>query len=146
MRRLAERSTRGEGTVGSEDGSSRDFEPYEPGEGRSARPRSGREEDEPAEWQGGRSRWGGEAKAGRNRATPVRADGPRQPGYAPCGKAGVEVEGAGWYVVQSGDTLSSIAHAHYGSGRAYWRILGANWRTIPDPGLIYACQRIYIPR
>jgi nucleoid-associated protein YgaU len=58
----------------------------------------------------------------------------------------VEVEGRGWYVVQSGDTLSSIAQAHYGTRRAYWRIVSANWRTISDPSLIYACQRIYIPR
>ena len=110
-------------------------------------PRNGWAKDEPEEERrSGPSSSGGEARAGRNRTTLARAEIWPQPRPAQCRNAGVEVDGRGWYVVQSGDTLSSIAQAHYGNGRAYWRILGANWRTIPDPGAIYACQRIYIPR
>jgi hypothetical protein len=63
-----------------------------------------------------------------------------------CPRAGAAVEGAGWYVVQGGDTLWHIALAHYGNGRAWRRILDANRRTIPDPDRINACQRLYIPR
>ena len=68
------------------------------------------------------------------------------PRYEHCPNAGVVVEGAGWYVVRQGDTLWTIAQAHYGNGRAWRRILDANWRKIKDPSCIYACQRLYIPR
>ena len=90
---------------------------------------------------------GGEAKAGPDRTTAVRAQvwrpHPRPPH---CRRAGVPVRGAGWYVVGPGDTLWSIAEAHYGNGRAYRRIYRANWRAILDPDVICACQRLYIPR
>jgi hypothetical protein len=56
------------------------------------------------------------------------------------------VEGAGWYVVAPGDTLWRIARMHYGDGGAWRRILRANWETIADGNLIYACQRLFIPR
>jgi len=62
-----------------------------------------------------------------------------------CRKAGVPVEGAGWYVVAPGDTLWRIAQAHYGDGGAWRRIRHANWETIADPDLVYACQRLFIP-
>jgi len=65
---------------------------------------------------------------------------------ATCKRAGVKVSGAGWYVAQIGDSLWSIARAHYGYGKAYRRIHAANRRTIAYPSLIYPCQRIYIPR
>jgi LysM domain-containing protein len=63
-----------------------------------------------------------------------------------CRRAGVPVEGAGWYTVAPGDTLWRIARVHYGNGRAWRRILHANWEAIADPNLIYACQRLFIPR
>jgi hypothetical protein len=78
---------------------------------------------------------------GEDRPTRRRAGAGRS-----CRGAGVVVEGAGWYVVQGGDTLWRIALAHYGNSRAWRRILDANRPIIPDPGRIYACQRLYIPR
>jgi nucleoid-associated protein YgaU len=92
---------------------------------------------------------GGEAKAGPDRTTAVRAQVWRpypRPRAPHCRRAGVPVQGAGWYVVGPGDTLWSIAEAHYGNGRAYRRIYRANWRTVLDPDAICACQRLYIPR
>jgi hypothetical protein len=67
------------------------------------------------------------------------------PQSARCRHAGIPVEGAGWYVVAPGDTLWSIAEAHYGDGRAWTRIVDANRRRLPDPSCIYACQRLYVP-
>lgn len=64
---------------------------------------------------------------------------------ATCRNAGVKAAGGGWYVVQVGDSLWSIARTHYGYGRAYGRIHAANRRTIANPARIYPCQRIYIP-
>jgi hypothetical protein len=49
-------------------------------------------------------------------------------------------------VVQDGDTLWSIAQAHYGSAWAWRRIHDANGGAIEDPSAIYPCQRVYIPR
>jgi hypothetical protein len=65
---------------------------------------------------------------------------------ASCRRAGVPAEDAGWYVVAPGDTLRRIAWVHYGNGRAWRRILHANWEAIRDPNVIYACQRLLIPR
>jgi hypothetical protein len=62
-----------------------------------------------------------------------------------CRRAGMPVEDASWYVVARGDTLWRIARVHYGNGRSWWRILHANW-GISEPNLIYACQRLFIPR
>lgn len=89
-------------------------------------------------------RRGGEAKAGRDRT--IASINVWRPRSAHCRNAGVVVHGSGWYVVHAGDTLWSIAQAHYGNGRAYRRLYRANWRTVFDPDCIYACQRIYIPR
>jgi LysM domain len=63
-----------------------------------------------------------------------------------CRRAGAPVDDAGWYVVAPGDTLWRIARIHYGNGRAWRRILHANWRAISDPNLIYVCQHLFIPR
>jgi len=63
-----------------------------------------------------------------------------------CRRAGRAVEGAGWYVVAPGDTLQGIAWLHYGDEGAWRRILQVNGGTISDPDLIYACQRLFIPR
>ncbi len=63
-----------------------------------------------------------------------------------CRRAGRVVEGAGWYVVAPGDTLQRIAELHYGDEGAWRRILQVNGGTISDPDLIYACQRLLIPR
>jgi hypothetical protein len=84
-------------------------------------------QDEPDDWQD------------RSRRRPA-GEGGR------CRRAGVVVEGAGWYVVQNGDTLWRIALAHYGNSRAWRRIRDANRPTVPDPDRINACQRLYIPR
>ena len=105
-----------------------------------------------------RPRTGGEAAAGPNRTPAVQANMWREPrgGHwdahrgahrgARCRKAGVEVDGAGWYVVRAGDTLWSIAEMHYGNGEAYRRILRANWQRIADADHLQPCQRLYIPR
>jgi nucleoid-associated protein YgaU len=63
-----------------------------------------------------------------------------------CRRAGRAVEGAGWYVVAPGDTLQRIAWLHYGDEGAWRSILHVNGGTISDPNLIYACQRLFIPR
>lgn len=54
---------------------------------------------------------------------------------------------AGWlpYVVQSGDTLSSIAADFYGDASAYPVIAAANPTTIADPDLIFVGQELRLP-
>jgi hypothetical protein len=167
MHMLAERSARWQGPPASRPPypAFETWEPEGPPEGRPAGPHEHHEPHEaeeaparpppppPREAHDAEPRqpWkrGGEAKAGPDRTTAVRAQvwrphpRPRQPH---CRRAGVPVRGAGWYVVGPGDTLWSIAEAHYGDGRAYRRIYRANWRTILDPDAICACQRLYIPR
>jgi hypothetical protein len=85
-----------------------------------------------------------------DRRPPPRArERARYPAWPPhsarCRRAGVPVEGGGWYTVAPGDTLWTIAEAHYGDGGAWRRLVEANRRLLPDPSCIYACQRIYIP-
>lgn len=63
-----------------------------------------------------------------------------------CREAGVQARPGGWYVVRQGDTLWSIAEAHYGYGEAYRRILRANAQRLSDRSAVQACQRLYIPR
>jgi hypothetical protein len=79
-----------------------------------------------------------DAKAAPPAAEPARREA--------CANAGARVTGVGWYVVERGDSLWSIARAHYGYGRTWPHIHAANRRTIANPRLIYPCQRIYIPR
>jgi nucleoid-associated protein YgaU len=87
-----------------------------------------------------------EAKAAdeAKRAADAKAAAPaaepgKRPARADCGNAGVKVAGAGWYVVQHGDSLWSIARFST-SGRTYWRVLAANRRTIANPARIWPCQ------
>jgi nucleoid-associated protein YgaU len=63
-----------------------------------------------------------------------------------CESAGEQIEAPGWYVVQAGDTLWSIAHRHYGAGSRYRRIYAANRRHLSGPNRIWPCQRVYLPR
>ncbi len=49
------------------------------------------------------------------------------------------------YVVEEGDTLSSIARKFYGSAASRGRILAANWRIIRDPFVIEPGWRLRIP-
>jgi nucleoid-associated protein YgaU len=52
----------------------------------------------------------------------------------------------GWYTVQRGDTLWTIARRHYGSGRRYKRIYAANRARLGrGPDWIVPCQRLYLP-
>jgi nucleoid-associated protein YgaU len=56
--------------------------------------------------------------------------------------------GAACYTVQSGDSLSKIAEKFYGkqSPEGVSKIYYSNMETIgPNPSLIYAGQKLYIP-
>jgi nucleoid-associated protein YgaU len=56
--------------------------------------------------------------------------------------------GASCYTVQSGDNLSKIAQTYYGNMGAnnVNKIYYSNLETIgPNPNLIYAGQKLYIP-
>jgi hypothetical protein len=139
MTMLADRSS---GFAGDDDDP--EWAPPRPG-----RPESDRSpEEQPAErdrqdrgW--GRRSPGGAATAGRNDREAARLYRSEWPGS--CRNAGVPVNGAGWYVVAEGDTLWSIAEAHYGYGGAYRRIWRANRDVLEEPDTIYRCQRLYIP-
>lgn len=125
-----------------------DEAPYEPATRGSGAPpgRGAHEGGEPgrqARWPRGRWPLGGEAKAGRHQPV-IRVEVWRPQRLPSCRHAG-EVVGR-WYVVRPGDTLWRIARAQYGDGRAWRRILRANWRTVWDPDLIHPCQRLYLPR
>jgi colicin import membrane protein len=65
---------------------------------------------------------------------------------AACPDAGGAITVPGWYVVQSGDTLSEIAQRHYGRALRYYAIRAANRSRIHNSNMIYACQRIYLPQ
>ena len=49
------------------------------------------------------------------------------------------------YVVEEGDTISSIAKKFYGNAAERRRILTANWRVIRDPFVMEPGLRIRIP-
>jgi nucleoid-associated protein YgaU len=59
-----------------------------------------------------------------------------------AGEAGVA---AGFYTVQKGDTLGSIAKAHYGKSGAYVKIFEANQPLLKDPDKIYPGQVLRLP-
>lgn len=63
-----------------------------------------------------------------------------------CRAAGRRIRPPGRYVVARGDTLWQIAGRHYRKGRLYRKIYRANRHKIRRPGLIYPCQRLYLPR
>ena len=50
-----------------------------------------------------------------------------------------------FYTVQSGDTLSGIAKAHYGNPGLYMKIFEANQPLLSDPNRIYPGQQLRIP-
>ncbi len=50
-----------------------------------------------------------------------------------------------FYEVQSGDSLSKIAKAHYGDAMKYMMIFEANQPLLKDPNLIYPGQVLRIP-
>lgn len=50
------------------------------------------------------------------------------------------------HVVQSGETLWSIATQHYGNGGLYYRLVAANPLTITNPNLIHPGDVIRVPR
>jgi len=52
---------------------------------------------------------------------------------------------ATFYEVQSGDSLSKIAKAHYGDPMKYMLIFEANQPMLSDPNLIYPGQTLRIP-
>lgn len=52
---------------------------------------------------------------------------------------------AGFYTVQKGDTLGSIAKAHYGKSGAYVKIFEANQPLLKDPDKIYPGQMLRMP-
>jgi len=52
---------------------------------------------------------------------------------------------AAFYTVRSGDSLSKIAKAHYGDGKAYMAIFEANKPMLKDPDKIYPGQVLRIP-
>jgi len=49
------------------------------------------------------------------------------------------------YVVQSGDTLSKIAHKYYGDASLYPKIFQANRDQLSDPNRISPGQKLRIP-
>ncbi|MEM5516800.1 peptidoglycan-binding protein LysM [Henriciella sp. AS95] len=57
----------------------------------------------------------------------------------------IDVASTVFYEVQSGDTLSKIAKAHYGNANRYQEIFEANKPMLKDPDLIYPGQMLRIP-
>ena len=51
-----------------------------------------------------------------------------------------------FYTVKRGDTLSKIAHTHYGDANQYPRIFEANRPLLQDPDEIYPGQTLRIPQ
>lgn len=67
-------------------------------------------------------------------------------GWGRCENAGRRISLPGHYVVARGDTLWQIALRHYRSGLYFMRIYRANRDVIRSPNVIYACERLYLPR
>jgi Uncharacterized protein containing LysM domain len=57
-----------------------------------------------------------------------------------------QADTAAFYTVKSGDTLSAIAQAHYGSAGKYMAIFEANKPMLKDPNKIYPGQVLRIPK
>lgn len=56
------------------------------------------------------------------------------------------IEDAQYYVIEKGDTLWGISAKLLGNGAKYKEIFEANREVIEDPDLIFAGQKIRIPR
>jgi nucleoid-associated protein YgaU len=54
-------------------------------------------------------------------------------------------ERVNYYTIQSGDSLSKIAKAHYGDAMKYEVLFEENREVIKNPDLIYPGQVIRIP-
>lgn len=67
-------------------------------------------------------------------------------GRGRCENAGRKISLPGHYVVARGDTLWQIALRHYRSGLYFMRIYRANREILRSPNVIYACERLYLPR
>ena len=50
-----------------------------------------------------------------------------------------------FYTIEKGDSLSKIAHTHYGDPMKWKALFEANREVIKDPDLIYPGQQIRIP-
>ena len=75
----------------------------------------------------------------------VNIDGMEVP-EAPEGlESTTDMENVEYYVIQSGDTLSSLAKTYYGNPMDYPLIFEANKEVIIDPDMIYVGQKIRIP-
>ena len=55
-------------------------------------------------------------------------------------------DGAQYYIIKSGDTLSAIAKQFYGDANTYPKIFEANREVIKDANLIFPGQKIRIPK
>jgi endoglucanase len=84
------------------------------------------------------------AAAGTNGAVPILA-GPMPTASAVAPTATPVVTSGRVYVVQSGDTLSSIAQKVYGDATAWRRIAAANASQVPNPDVIRPGQRLTLP-
>ena len=63
----------------------------------------------------------------------------KRPGRARAGKT------PQWHVVETGDTLSTLAEHYYGDANLYPKIFEANLDILHDPNLIGVGQKLRIP-
>ena len=78
-------------------------------------------------------------------APPAAAPAPAAEAPAPAAAPAAEAGESTFYEVQSGDTLSAIAKAHYGDASKYTVIFEANRPMLSDPDKIYPGQKLRIP-
>ncbi len=80
-----------------------------------------------------------------NPSLPKPQQASAQPSSQPAQSAGQQSGGRRKYVVQPGDTLSSIAQKFYGHANEYMKIFDANQDRIQDPNKMRAGEEIFIP-
>jgi nucleoid-associated protein YgaU len=68
-----------------------------------------------------------------------------QPTPAPQTEQAKPIETEKFYIVQKGDTLSSIAHTYYGSAAKWRKIFNANHDVIPDANKLAIGAKLVIP-